>query len=417
MKPICCHPIGDRTVQVPGSKSLTHRVLIAAALADGRSTVTGALVSEDTSLTIAALEQMGIGLARQGTAVTVDGLGGGFSPCDRPIDLGNSGTSMRLLTAVAALGRGDYLLTGSARMCQRPIGDLLSALGQAGIRAVSANNDGCPPVKISAGPVAGGAVTVNGSISSQYLSGLLLLAPCTRQGLAITVAGDLVSRPYVDLTIEVLERFGITVAREGYQRFAVAGGQAYRPGTVAVAADASQAGYFWAAAAITGARITVVGVFPESRQGDARFVEVLAAMGCTVGTDPNGLSVRGGPLRAVTVDMADMPDLAPTLAVVAAFAQGQTRIGGVAHLKAKESDRLAAVITELGRMGIAAASDGKELVITGGRPHGAVIETYNDHRIAMSFALAGLVVPGVVITDEGCVAKSFPEFWEVLDTL
>jgi 3-phosphoshikimate 1-carboxyvinyltransferase len=184
-----------------------------------------------------------------------------------------------------------------------------------------------------------------------------------------------------------------------------------------VAPDASQAGYFWAAAAITGATITVAGILPASRQGDARFVDVLSAMGCRVAVGQQGIAVTGGPLRAVDVDMADMPDLVPTLAVVAAFAKGNTHIGGVAHLKAKESDRLAAVINELAKMGVEARSDGKNLVVAGSRPHGAVIETYNDHRIAMSFALAGLVVPGLIIADEGCVAKSFPAFWEVLDRL
>jgi 3-phosphoshikimate 1-carboxyvinyltransferase len=417
MKTIRCHPIQDRTVCVPGSKSLTHRILIAAALAQGTSRIDNALISEDTCLTMGALEQMGIRIERQGRAVTVHGLGGRFEPCPRPIDLGNSGTSMRLLTAVAALGKGEVLLTGSERMCQRPIGDLVSALNHAGVTVRAINDNGCPPVRITANPVPGGPVAVNGTISSQYLSGLLLLAPCTLGGLAITVAGDLVSRPYVDLTLAVLERFGITVERQGYRHFLVKGGQAYRAGAHTVAPDACQAGYFWAAAAITGACITVAGVLPDSHQGDARFVEVLAAMGCTVRTDARGLAVTGGPLRAVDVDMADMPDLAPTLAVVAAFATGDTRIGGVAHLKAKESDRLAAVISELAKMGVAARSNGKDLVVTGSRPRGAVIETYNDHRIAMSFALAGLVVPGVVISGEGCVAKSFPNFWEVFESL
>jgi 3-phosphoshikimate 1-carboxyvinyltransferase len=260
-------------------------------------------------------------------------------------------------------------------------------------------------------------VDIDCTASSQYLSSLLLMAPCTGEGVEVRVTGGPVSRPYVDLTVEVMERFGIRLERDGYRRFSVHGGQSYRSAAYRVEPDASQAGYFWAAAAITGSRITVAGIPADSLQGDAGFVKVLASMGCSVENAAEGTSVTGGPLTGVAVDMGDMPDLVPTLAVVAAFAEGTTRITGVAHLKAKESDRLAAVAGELGRMGIDARDTGQGLTIVGGTPRGASIETHDDHRIAMSFAVAGLRVPGVRILDPSCVGKSFPGFWDVLETL
>ena len=242
------------------------------------------------------------------------------------------------------------------------------------------------------------------------------MAPCTRKGLDIRVVEGPVSRPYVDMTLEVLEQFGVAYQREGYTGFKVPGGQAYCSGTHVVPPDASQAGYFWAAAAVTGATVRVAGTRLDSRQGDVGLARVFERMGCTVDETDQGIAVTGnGKLSGIRVDMADMPDMVPTLAVVAAFAKGRTVIENVAHLRAKESDRLGAVTTELCRMGIDATSTENTLVVNGGPLKGAEIQTYDDHRIAMSFAVAGLKVPGVTITDPGCVAKSFPNFWEVFE--
>jgi 3-phosphoshikimate 1-carboxyvinyltransferase len=409
--------ITDNRVQVPGSKSYTHRVCMAAALSDGPCRIYGALDSEDTRLTLSALESMGTAVGRHDDGLLISGKNGKFDPCTHPIHLGNSGTSMRLLTGLAALGTGDYILTGSKRMQERPIDDLLAALTELGVSVSSMNNTGCPPVRITGGTVAKTHTRINCSTSSQYLSALLLMAPCTPGGLHIDVTGGPVSKPYIDMTVDIMERFGISVSRRGYTNFHVPGAQTYGSGDYVVEPDASQAGYFWAAAAVTGSRVKVTGVTRASRQGDVRFVEVLEAMGCSVEDDEDGIAVVGGPLTAVTVDMADMPDLVPTLAVTAAFARGTTVIENVAHLRAKESDRLEAVKTELRRMGIQAQTTPSGIVVTGGPAHGASIKTYDDHRIAMSFSIAGLVVPGVLITDEHCVAKSFPEFFNVLGTL
>jgi 3-phosphoshikimate 1-carboxyvinyltransferase len=410
-----CQPV-QATLTLPGSKSYTHRALMAAALAGGTSVLTNALAAEDTELTAAALTQLGAGIDWQGTTIRVTGRSGRWLPAPLPIYLGNSGTSMRFLTALAALGEGEYLLTGTERLCQRPLGELLEALGQAGVRAISERGDGCPPVRVTGG-LTGGKAQLSGAISSQYLSALLFIGPLAPAGLAIDITGELVSRPYVDLTLEVLGNFGISYYREGYRYFELPGGQSYLPREYEIEADASSASYFWAAAAVTGGRVTITNLSLESSQGDAAFPEVLGRMGCAVESSPAGLTVQGGPLQGVTVDMSTMPDLVPTLAVLAACAAGDTIITGVAHLRHKESDRLHAVATELGRLGIEARETVDGLVIRGGAPKGALIHTYNDHRIAMSFAVAGLKIPGVTIEDPECVAKSFPDFWQFFQQL
>jgi 3-phosphoshikimate 1-carboxyvinyltransferase len=409
--------IEDTSVCVPGSKSYTHRVLIAAALSDGACEVRNPLNSEDTLITRRCLSEMGVSIEETPDHLQIQGTSGRLRSPENPVDLGNSGTSMRLLAAVAALGQGVCVLTGSQRMQKRPIQDLLVGLTQMGVGARSMNADGCPPIEVTGGGLKGGSVTIDCRISSQFLSALLMIAPFAKETVTITVVGGLVSRPYVDMTIAVMEAFGIAVDRHGYERFVVTGGQAYRAGDHAVEPDCSQAGYFWAAAAISGAGVTVAGTSKTSLQGDVRFTECLAAMGCRVVADSDGIKVTGGPLTGVIVDMADMPDMVPTLAVVAAFARGTTVIENVAHLRAKESDRLGAVAAELTKMGIEADCVGSGLRIVGGNPQGASIDTYNDHRIAMSFALAGLKVPGIKIKDETCVKKSFPNFWEVFKSL
>jgi 3-phosphoshikimate 1-carboxyvinyltransferase len=404
-------------IRVPGSKSYTHRALIAAALSDGPCTLTGVLESADTLLTRQALVQLGVDIEEKGGGVAVRGTSGILSPCRFPIYLGNSGTSMRLLTAVATLGRGETVLSGSDRMHQRPIGDLVGGLNQIGARVCAEGGGAFPPVRVAGQRPEGGSVSIDCSASSQFLSALLLIGPYTRRGLDITVTAGPVSRPYVDMTARIMDRFGVGVDREGYHRFRVPGERVYSGGSHAVEPDASQAGYFWAAAALTGTAVAVDGVSEDSLQGDARFPDLLARMGCTVVRSASGTTVVGGPLTGIHADMGDMPDLVPTLAVVAAFAQGETVISNVAHLREKESDRLAAVSTELRKMGVSAAETEDGLRVRGGGANGARIETYDDHRIAMSFALAGLCVPGIQIENEGCVDKSFPNFWKVFDQL
>ncbi len=406
------------TVQVPGSKSYTHRTLIAAALANGSCNVYNPLRSQDTLLSLAALQQMGIKAEDRRDRIVLQGNNGRFQPVAQPIDFQNSGTSMRLFGALVALGQGPYTLTGTPRMCERPMQALLDSLDTIGVPARSRTGNGCPPVIIEAGNREGGRTTIDCSVSSQYLSALLLIAPCLTQGLTIDVTQGPVSKPYIDMTVDIMTAFGVSLESDNHTHFQVPGRQVYHAGDFTVETDASNASYFWAAAAITGSRVKVKGITASSRQGDVGLLKVLEQMGCRVEYANDGIAVAGSArLEAITVDMAHMPDVVPTLAVVAAFAQGTSVINNVAHLRAKECDRLAAVTRELNKMGVSAEETQDTLRVVGGRPHGAQIQTYDDHRIAMSFAVAGLRVPGIKIIDPDCVAKSFPRYWEVFEGL
>lgn len=407
----------EAVLTLPGSKSYTHRALIAAALASGESVLANVLKAEDTELTAQALAKLGAGIDWQGRNVRVRGTGGRLEPVNEPIFLGNSGTSMRFLTAVVALGQWTYRLTGAPRLCERPMGELLEALKSLGVQVTSEKGDNCPPVVVQGGGFKGGKTSLSGAVSSQYLSALLLTGPLAPQGVEIDITGELVSRPYVDITLAVLSAFGVTYTREAYRRFVLPGGQSYRSREYSIEADASSASYFWAAAALTGGRVTIANLDLESVQGDIDFLSVLARMGCRLNSSPTGLTVEGGPLKGIQMNMSSMPDLVPTLGVLAAFADGETLVTGVAHLRHKESNRLAAVVMELRKMGITAEETPDGLRIIGGTPRGAEIDTYNDHRLAMSFAVAGLRTPGVVIREPDCVAKSFPDFWEYFEKL
>jgi 3-phosphoshikimate 1-carboxyvinyltransferase len=419
------YPIKNHSVTVPGSKSCTHRIMIASALSDGLCVLTNCLKSEDTLLTLDALKHMGIGIHEFNDCIEINGTSGRFKTPDEPIFLGNSGTSMRLLCALSALARGTTVLTGTERMCQRPIQDLLDGLHRIGVEARSVNGNGCPPVTITGGEIEGGCLSLKCHISSQFLSALLLIGPCTQKGLEIIVTEGPVSKPYIDLTIDIMKRFGITVYRKDDTFFKVPGRQTYRSGNHEVEPDCSQASYFWAAAAVTGARIKVLGISNQTRQGDVQFAEVLKQMGCDVTYEADGIAVSGGKLNGIEVDMSHMPDVVPTLAVVAAFSRGTTIIKNVPHLKAKESDRINAVATELKKLGVAVQPTNDGMIIEGTpalkrtspSTENITIETYNDHRIAMSFAVAGLRVPGILIKNERCVDKSFPNFWETFEEL
>ncbi len=417
MKEIKTAPVKNTTVQVPGSKSYTHRILIASALSDGACRIENPLRSEDTLFTVKGLRGMGVKIEDHTEYLLVRGNGGRLETAEEDIYLGNSGTSVRLLTGICGIGNGRYLITGTSRMQERPIQDLLDGLSQLGIRAASIHGNGCPPIEIFGKKIEGGRVDLNCHVSSQYLSSILLMAPFSLKGIEINVVNGPVSKPYIDMTLEVMKRMDVEVSREGYDRFFVPGHQIYRSGTYEVEPDCSQAGYFWAAAAVTGASITVRGIHSDTRQGDVRFSKVLGEMGCRITEENEGICVTGGPLKGICVDMSDMPDMVPTLAVVAAFAEGTTEISNVSHLRAKESDRLQSVVNELTKMGIVADCGGSGLRITGGRGHGASIDTYNDHRMAMSFSVAGLKIPDIRIENEFCVSKSFPNYWEVFESI
>ncbi|MDP3478989.1 MAG: 3-phosphoshikimate 1-carboxyvinyltransferase [Desulfoprunum sp.] len=416
MKEIQPVPIVDATVSVPGSKSLTQRALIAAALAEGESKLLGPLVSEDTEYSSKALMQMGVGIRKEQDAWIIKGNGGAIQATSVPIFLGNNGTATRFLTSVAALGNSVFTIDGDERMHERPIGPLLTALRGWGVDIHSLRDTDCPPLLINSHGILGGNTTLPEGKSSQYLSSLLLVAPYALHPADLQVDGEVFSKPYVTMTMAVMADFGVRVqCAKDYRSFSIPQGR-YQGRDYQVEGDASNASYFWAAAAVTGGRVTVRNVPVLSLQGDIGLVPLLARMGCEVTQAGSGITVeRRDRLEGISVDMADMPDVVPTLAVVAAFAHGRTVIKNIAHLRIKECDRLHAVVTELSKMGAQVEELSDSMIIHGDggeNLRGAQIETYKDHRMAMSFAVAGLRVPGVVISGEGCVAKSFPDFWE-----
>ena len=404
-------------VSVPGSKSHTHRALIVSSLADGESFLVNALRCEDTECTVKGLKKFGVEVHWENDGVRLLGKGGMFKATDEKIDVGNSGTSMRFLTALAALKTGITLLDGSERMRKRPIGELLSGLGELGVKAYSRRGNDCPPVIVESQGLKGGTARIKGEESSQFLSGLLMVAPYAQRDVNVEVTGSLASKPYVDITQDVMSAFGVEVKNQGYQSFFIKAGQRYLPQRYWIEGDASSASYFFSAGAVCRGRVRVENLNPATIQGDIGFLEILERMGCRVIRGSDWIEVSGKELRGIEADMNEMPDLVPTLAVTAAFAQGKTVIKNIGHLRLKESDRIHALAAELSKLGIRVKEGGDGLEIEGGKPRDAEIETYNDHRMAMSFAIAGLVVPGVRIKGERCVDKSFPGFWEVLQKL
>ena len=407
---------GVWSLRVPGSKSLTNRALIVAALAGGESLLKGALDSEDTRVMVESLGRLGFAVDHDPAArsIRVAGRGGLIPNRSASLDLANSGTSLRFLTALTALGRGEYRLDGSARMRERPAADLIMALNRLGGDVVSENGDGCPPLIIRANGLEGGFADVGGATSSQYLSGLLMALPLAKRPTNLEVKGRLVSKPYVDMTLGVMDAFGVRVGNHGHRGYNIEHSW-YRAGHYQIEPDASAASYFFAAAAITGGKVTVEGIGTRSLQGDVAFLDVLEFMGCQVERAAESTTVTGGPLRAVDVDMNAISDTVMTLAAVALFAEGVTRIRDVAHIRHKETDRLAALATELRKFGAGVDELPDGLLITPpDRVRAAEVATYNDHRMAMALSLVGLRVEGVNILDPGCVAKTYPTFWDDL---
>lgn len=407
------------TVQPPGSKSITNRALVCAALADGPSLLRGALDSEDTQVMVESLRRLGLPVAVDTVARTIQltGCGGNWPRREADLFVANSGTTIRFLTAMVAIGQGHYRLDGVARMRQRPIGDLIAALRTLGVDCSSEASNDCPPVIVRATGLPGGPTTMRGSISSQFLSGLLMAAPYARDTVTITIEGQMVSQPYVDMTLRVMEAFGVSVRVEAADRYVIPSGQRYRGRDYAIEPDASAASYFWGAAAVTGGRITVQGLSRTALQGDVAFCDCLSQMGCDVVYEADRVTVTGRPLRGITVDMNAISDTVQTLAVVALFATGPTTITGVGHIRHKETDRIGDLARELRKLGAQVDEWDDGLRVTPGPLSGAAIDTYHDHRMAMSLALAGLRIPGVVINNPDCVNKTYPNYFTDLEGL
>ena len=431
--PVCPHPIVG-SIRPPGSKSITNRALVCAALARGESLLTGVLDSQDTRVMAAGLAALGIGVIADWSRgeVRVAGAGGTVPAAEATLDCAASGTTSRFLSAVCAIGHGTYRLDGTPRMRKRPIGDLLEALQSLGVDASAESPGGCPPVVIRSRGLQGGAASVRGSTSSQFASGLAMVAPCTSQGMQIQFAGTLVSLPYLDMTRRVMEAFGADCSPEGDRGWRIAP-SGYQGRDYAIEPDASAASYFLAAAAITGGSVRVEGLSRRSMQGDVGFADALGRMGCTVAWNEGpeeSITVTGRAVRGIDIDMNAISDTVPTLAVVALFADGPTTIRNVAHIRDKETDRIGDLTCELRRLGATVeehadgftiapvAHTGAESPGPGGAGlHGATVKTYDDHRMAMSLALVGLRVPGVLVADPTCVGKTFPDYWDRLDAI
>lgn len=414
------------TVHLPGSKSISNRVLLLAALADGATEIRDVLVSDDTARMLDALQTLGVSIVKANDKVyRIQGISGHF-PLKFPVGeaslfLGNAGTAFRPLTAVLALAGGSYRLSGTPRMHERPIGDLVDALRQLGADITYLGNAGFPPLEIKPAHIRASNIVVRGDVSSQFLTGLLMAmpfcAPDSNQEQVITVAGELISRPYIELTIALMARFGMHVEHENWRRFAVCAGKRYlSPGEIFVEGDASSASYFLAAGAIGVGPLRVEGIGRDSLQGDVHFADALVKMGARITLGANWVEARApasGYLQAIDLDCNHIPDAAMTLAVTALFAKGTTVLRNIASWRVKETDRLAAMATELRKLGAAVDEGADFLRITppaGPLATHAVIDTYDDHRMAMCFSLASFGTP-VRINDPNCVAKTFPDYF------
>lgn len=415
----------DTTVEIPGSKSITNRALICAALAEGSSTLIGPLFADDTAAMLGVLDALAIVVRADPGAgrVEVVGCAGEVPATDRTLDVRQSGTTARFLAPLLALGAGSYRISGHPQLLARPMAPTFDALRGLGVAVEELAGPGRLPATIrgrgvgGGGGLGGGRLRLPGDVSSQFLSGLLLSGPCLPDGLVIEVTTPLVSRPYVDLTIAVMEAFGGSVETPDGSTFAVAPG-GYRAAEYRIEPDASAASYFFAAAAVTGGRVRVPGLGSASQQGDMGFLDLLSEMGAAVDQGARSTEVTGpDQLRGIDADLTDLSDTAQTLAVTAARAAGPTRVRGIGFIRAKETDRVAAVATELARCGVDVVVEPDGWSITPRPVQPAVVHTYSDHRMAMSFALLGLTTAGIAIEDPGCVAKTFPGFWSALDRL
>ncbi len=409
-------------VNLPGSKSLSNRALLLAALAEGTTKITNLLVSDDTRHMLNALEQLGIqfSLCENRTECTITGNAGPiFSDVPQELFLGNAGTVMRPLCAVLCLGQGSFILTGEPRMKERPIGHLVDALRQIGGEIDYMENDGYPPLHIIANGLVGGKVEIDGAISSQFLTALLMAAPLTNQTMTISIIGELVSKPYIDITLNMMEQFGVKVINHDYETFTIRAGQRYKSvDEFMVEGDASSASYFLAASAIKGGTVKVTGIGKNSIQGDIRFVDVLEKMGAEVEWDDTYISVSRKELNAIDMDFNHIPDAAMTVATIALFAKGTTTLRNIYNWRVKETDRLFAMATELRKVGAEVEEGEDYLTITPPKvfKH-ASIDTYDDHRMAMCFSLLALNNASVTINDPECTAKTFPNYFDILKSI
>jgi 3-phosphoshikimate 1-carboxyvinyltransferase len=403
-----------KTVAVPGSKSYTNKALVLAALTKGTVTLTNALDSDDTQAMVTCLQTLGIHVQHVGTTLTITSDITAVQPQDYLLDANLSGTTIRFITALACITPGTKTITGAQGLKKRPIGDLVDALRQLGAKISYEEKEGYPPIRITSEKLQPGKITCKGTISSQYISALLMIAPLVGN-IELCIQGEQISKPYVAMTLACMTAFGVDVENHGYTSYKISTPQSYKKETYAIEGDYSSAGYFFAIAAITKSTITVTNLNSNSVQADKQFLPLLEYMGNTVTYGNDSITLKGNTMKPVSVSLNDYPDQAQTLAVLSAFISGKTVIEHIASLRVKETERIQAVETELGKMGIKTQSSHDSLTIYGGMPHAATIATYGDHRMAMAFAIAGAKIPEIKIENPDVVNKTFPSFWKTLE--
>lgn len=403
----------DVVVEAPPSKAHTLRALIIGSLADGITIIEKPLLGEDQLNVINCLKTLGIGIEQNQDKIIVKGSGGKYSPVSEQLYVGESGVGMNFLSSAACLSEKPVVLSGTKRLNERPIGQVIQGLKQLGCKIEFLEKEGYPPVRIFGGAIKGGTAKIHGSKTSQYFSSLVIASPYAEKDVTIECIDDMTEKPYFDISLQMMEDFGVIAKNDSYKKITISGNQTYKGRTIKIEGDYSSASFFFLAAAICKTKVTVRNLRIDSKQGDKGFVPLMEKMGCKVNKSADSTTVTGQKLTAIEQDMSDLPDLVPPLAIACGFAEGTSRLTNIGHLRHKESDRLGVMAKELAKMGIDANCDEDSLIITGtAQAKGTTIDPHNDHRIAMSFAIAGLVTGSQTIENPACVAKSFPDFWE-----
>lgn len=403
----------DVKIKAPPSKAHTLRALVISSLANGQSVIHAPLLGEDQLNLIEALRGLGVKIEQFNDKLIVNGMSGRYSPVAGSLDVGESGVGMNFLISTACLSDKSVVITGAKRITERPITEVVDGLGQLGCDIEYLEKEGFPPVKVNPRGIAGGQARIKGEKTSQYFSSIAISAPYARENVTLRCIDQMSEKPYFDITVQMMSQFGVEIENNDYNEIKILSGNSYRPREITIEGDYSSASFFFLAAAICKTKVTVSGLNPDTAQGDKKFLALLEKMGCKISVFENEICVEGGPLRAIREDMSDTPDLVPPIAVAAAFARGTSCFTNISHLVHKECDRLGVMCSELKKMGVSAKCDQGSLTIEGTNDfHGAQIDPHNDHRIAMSFAVAGLAVGNQTIENEACVAKSFPDFWD-----
>lgn len=403
----------DVKVVAPPSKAHTLRALIIGSLADGRTTVSNPLLGQDQLNVIEGLKGLGIKIEIEKGRIIVYGGGGAYIPVRDELNMGDSGVGMNFLTSATCLCKTPVILTGSKRLNERPVSEVINGLHQLGCKIEYLENEGFPPIKVHGGGIKGGKAEIRGQKTSQYFSSIVISSPYAAAPVILRCIDTMTERPYFDISLQMMAEFGIKAENDNYTEIKIPTGKKYKAKEITVEGDYSSASFFFLAAAVCGSKVTVSGLNTGTKQGDKGFLDLIEKMGCRVFATDEGICVEGGKLHRIEQDMSNLPDLVPPIAIAAAYAKGTSRFTNIGHLRHKECDRLAVMASELNKMGVDAKCDDDSLMVTGNpKIHGAVIDPHNDHRIAMSFAVAGLVAADQTIENEKCVAKSFPDFWE-----